>query len=54
MSEYYSLQDIVDQFDQLLEMMAPHEEELYGAIDMISQVRDEVAHLISEKTDDDE
>lgn len=54
MTESYSLQDIIEHIDLLLEMMTDHEEDLYGALDMVNQVRDEISHLLSENNDDDE
>jgi ABC-type transporter Mla subunit MlaD len=54
MADSYSLQDVVEHIDTLLTMMSDHEEDLYGAIDMVNQVRDEISHLISENNDDEE
>jgi hypothetical protein len=54
MSDTYSLQDIIDHMDVLIEMMTQHEESLYGAIDMVNQVKDEISHQISAFTDEDE
>jgi hypothetical protein len=54
MTENYSIQDIIAHTDTLLEMMSAKEDILYGAIDMVSQVRDELMHINSQDSDDEE
>ena len=54
MTENYSIQDIIDHADVLLEMMATREDSLYGAIDLVNQVRDELSHLNLKDEDPDE
>jgi hypothetical protein len=52
--ENYSIQDMISHTEALLEMMGTKEDILYGAIDMVSQVRDELVHINSQDTDVDE
>lgn len=54
MQDTCSLTDIDEHMSTLLEMMSDHEDHLYGVIDIISQVQDEIKHLISQDTDPDE
>lgn len=54
MQDTCSLTDIDEHMDVLLEMMGFHEDHLYGVIDIISQVQDEIKHLISQDATPDE
>lgn len=54
MKDTYSLADIDEQLDTLLSMMEGHEDLLYGVIDSINQVQDEIKHLLSQNIDTDE
>ena len=54
MQDTCSLTDIDEHMDTLLEMMGFHEDHLYGVIDIVAQVQDEIKHLISQDTTPEE
>jgi hypothetical protein len=54
MTDDCSLADIGEHIDTLLDMMRYHEDHLYGVIDIVAQVQDEIQHLISQDNGDDE
>jgi DNA-directed RNA polymerase subunit F len=54
MQDTCSLTDIDEFIDTLLEMMKDHEDHLYGVIDIVAQVQDEIKHLISQDNEPDE
>ena len=54
MQDTCSLVDIDEHIELLLGMMKDHEDLLYGVIDIVAQVQDEIKHLISQDTEMDE
>jgi hypothetical protein len=54
MTDDCSLADISEHIDTLLNMMRSHEDHLFGVIDIVAQVQDEIQHLISQDEGDDE